>query len=123
MAKHEKAVQVGIEMQVADIANMENKGIRSNQREEWLIAIHLTAVMITAFLSTVDGRGISLSPVLNVIVSILVFVSAVSVLVIPAAFAICILTSSRPTKIRWLQLSIETVIFAIHLVWLFPAVS
>lgn len=123
MAEHEETFQVGIEMQVADMTKTGDVGFRSAKKEESLIAVHLIAVSITAFLSFSDGRGLQLSSVSNVVFSILAVIASVSALVIPAVFVTVILTSNRSSKVRWLLAVIETIILAVHLAWLFPAVS
>ena len=114
---------MGIEMQVADMTKTGDVGFRSAKKEESLIAVHLIAVSITAFLSFSDGRGLQLSSVSNVVFSILAVIASVSALVIPAVFVTVILTSNRSIKVRWLLAVIETIILAVHLAWLFPAVS
>ena len=114
---------MGIQMQVAKSTKIGNERQTSIRKEELLIGVHLVAVVMTAFLTSADVGIVSLPLVSNTIVSIVVFLAVGSVFVIPTVIGLFVLTSKRSAKDKLSLGVVESIVLAVHLAWLFPAVS
>lgn len=110
-------------MQVTESVKMRREKAEWPRKEEILVCAHLVAVGATACFTAADMGIISLGPVANTIVAITVFLSVACVLVIPSVFCLVLFNSKRSSKERWILVTVEAIVFVVHLAWLFRSVS
>lgn len=110
-------------MQVSESVEMQLEKTEWTRKEELLVCAHLVAVGATACFTAADMGIISFGPAANTIVAFAVFLTAASVVVIPSVFCLVLFKSKRSAKERWMLLTVEAIVFVVHLAWLFPSVS